>query len=51
MSPRRASYDYVTLHNDLKGNVGKYYENIYNSPIKTSAGNIHFSSAHPLEKQ
>lgn len=35
-------YENVTLPKDLRGNVANYSEHIYESPIKTSAGNIHF---------
>ncbi len=32
----------VTLPKELRGNVKNYDEHVYESPIKTSAGNIHF---------
>lgn len=35
-------YENVTLPHDLRGPVENYYENIYESPIKTSAGETHF---------
>jgi len=35
-------YENITLNDDLRGNVAKYTENIYESPVKTSAGEIHF---------
>jgi hypothetical protein len=38
-------YENIALSKELRGNVENYYEHIYNSPIKTSAGNIHFSNA------
>lgn len=34
----------IVLPNELRGNVANYSEHIYQSPIKTSAGDIHFSS-------
>lgn len=37
-------YEGVTLPDDLRGNVANYDEHIYNSPIKTSAGDVHFNS-------
>lgn len=36
-------YENVTLPDELRGNVENYSENIYESPITTSAGEIHFS--------
>ena len=35
-------YENVSLPDELKGNVKNYQENIYESAIKTSAGNVHF---------
>lgn len=35
-------YDNITLPNKVRGNVADYRENIYNSPIPTSAGNVHW---------
>jgi hypothetical protein len=35
-------YENIALPDDLRGNVKNYEERIYESPIKTSAGNIHF---------
>lgn len=35
-------YESVNLPPELRGNVANYTENIYRSPIKTSAGNNHF---------
>lgn len=32
----------VTLHEDIRGQVANYSEHIYDSPIETSAGNVHF---------
>lgn len=40
---RRNKYEQVSLPDDLKWNVKDYIENIYESPIKTSAGGTHFS--------
>jgi len=36
-------YENITLPDELRGNVKNYKENIYESPIKTSAGSTHFS--------
>jgi len=35
-------YESVTLPDDIRGSVKNYEERIYESPIKTSAGNVHF---------
>ena len=40
----RPGYERISLPYNLKGNVKSYREHIYESPIKTSAGNIHFGS-------
>lgn len=37
-------YENITLPDELRGNVANYRENIYESPIKTSAGSTHFGS-------
>ena len=37
-------YESITLPSELRGSVKNYSENIYESPIKTSAGNVHFPS-------
>ncbi len=37
-------YENIALPKDIRGNVAKYEEHVYQSPVKTSAGNIHFSS-------
>jgi hypothetical protein len=37
-------YKYVTLPDETRGNVANYSEHIYQSPIKTSAGNIHWDN-------
>lgn len=39
-----ARYESITLPGELKGNVARYSENVYQSPIKTSAGQTHFST-------
>ena len=36
-------YESITLPDELRGPVANYEERIYRSPIKTSAGGIHFS--------
>lgn len=36
-------YEHVTLPEELRGEVSNYDEHIYQSPIKTSAGDAHFS--------
>lgn len=36
-------YESITLPSDVRGNVKNYTENVYESPIKTSAGDVHFS--------
>ena len=38
----RNRYENIALPYDLRGNVKNYKENIYESPIKTSAGDTHF---------
>ena len=38
-------HESTTLPSELRGNVANYNEKVYQSPIKTSAGNIHFPSA------
>lgn len=35
-------YESVTLPDEIRGNVRDYSENVYESPIKTSAGKVHF---------
>ena len=39
-----AKYESVNLPDELRGPVASYSEHIYSSPIKTSAGNVHFSN-------
>lgn len=36
-------YENITLPEDVRGEVQDYSENVYNSPIETSAGQVHFS--------
>lgn len=36
-------YENTTLPDELRGNVANYSEHIYESPIKTSAGDVHFN--------
>jgi hypothetical protein len=36
------AYDATVLEEDLRGEVGEYIERVYESPIMTSAGNVHF---------
>jgi len=38
-------YEGITLPEELRGPVANYQERIYGSPIKTSAGDTHFSGA------
>jgi hypothetical protein len=35
-------YEFVSLPGDIRGSVANYSEVIYESPVKTSAGDIHF---------
>lgn len=37
-------YEHIVLPDELRGNVALYRENIYESPIKTSAGQVHFGN-------
>ena len=37
-------HENITLDPEIRGNIADYYENIYQSPIKTSAGNIHYNA-------
>lgn len=41
--PTTTKYEHVSLPSEIKGNVAGYDEHIYQSPIKTSAGDVHFS--------
>lgn len=43
-------YEGTTLPNDLRGEVTNYSEHVYDSPISTSAGKVHFASADPTGK-
>ncbi len=43
-------YEDTSLIYELRGKVKDYRENIYESPIKTSAGNIHFGSRDVKQK-
>lgn len=43
LSGRAPKYENIALPDELRGNVKNYKENIYQSPIKTSAGDVHFS--------
>ncbi len=36
-------YENITLPGEIRGDVKNYREHIYNSPIQTSAGDVHFS--------
>jgi len=36
-------YESIALPDELRGNVANYKENIYESPIATSAGDVHFA--------
>lgn len=38
-------YEHVALPDELRGNVTDYTERVYESPIATSAGDIHFGSS------
>jgi len=40
-----ARYENIVLPDELRGNVKDYTEKIYESPIKTSAGNTHFGES------
>lgn len=37
-------YEGISLPSDIRGNVANYSEHIYDSPIKTSAGDVHFGA-------
>ena len=45
ISTKNFRYENVTLPDELRGPVANYQERIYESPIKTSAGDIHFSGS------
>lgn len=38
-------YEGISLPDELRGPVADYSEHIYQSPVKTSAGDVHFSNA------
>ncbi len=38
-------YENISLPENLKGEVANYSEHVYQSPVKTSAGNIHFGNS------
>lgn len=38
-------YERIALPQELRGNVQNYSEHIYESPIKTSAGDVHFNES------
>ena len=40
--PKQVGFERFSLPNDLRGEVANYSENIYESPVKTSAGDVHF---------
>lgn len=40
-------FENVNLSDDLRGPVANYDEHIYRSPVKTSAGQVHFGDADP----
>lgn len=37
-------YENITLPAELRGDVQNYFEHLYESPIRTSAGNVHFAA-------
>ena len=40
----QTKYESITLPSEIRGNVKNYDEHIYNSPIETSAGKVHFGA-------
>ncbi len=40
--PKQVGFERISLPSDLKGEVADYSEIIYESPVKTSAGDVHF---------
>ena len=40
-----ARYENIALSPEQRGNIANYFERIYESPIKTSAGEIHFADS------
>jgi hypothetical protein len=43
-TPTTQRYEGVSLPSELRGPVANYSERVYESPIKTSAGDVHFQS-------
>ncbi len=43
----RTGFEMISLPDNLRGSVGDYYEAVYDSPIKTSAGQVHFGISAP----
>jgi len=43
LSGRAPKYENIALPDEIRGKVKNYKENIYQSPIKTSAGDVHFA--------
>lgn len=41
-NPNGSRYENITLQPNERGNVANYKERVYQSPIKTSAGGVHF---------
>ena len=48
VSPR---YEGIVLPDELRGPVANYKENVYESPIRTSAGDVHFGSREYVTEQ
>lgn len=44
---RDGRYENITLPEELRGKIAEYQERIYSSPIKTSAGDVHYSGDYP----
>ena len=42
-----ATYSGIRLNDDVRGNVAGYIEKVYQSPVPTSAGNVHFRDKAP----
>jgi hypothetical protein len=45
-SGRGGNYENIALPDNLRGEVKNYKENIYESPVKTKAGDVHFPGEH-----
>lgn len=43
--PGDTKYENVTLPENIRGNVADYIEHVYDSPVKTNAGQIHFRNS------